>query len=310
MAATDRITMTMCELDRFKVIQAVADDLLKPWRAAQRLGLTTRQIRRLVARLREDGPAGLVSGRCAKPSNNRLDAGTAARALAIIRERYADFGPTLACEKLRECHGLRLAKETVRRLMTDAGLWIPRRQRPPKIHQLRSRRACVGELVQIDGSDHRWFEERAPACTLLVFIDDVTSRLMVLHFTATESTFSYFEATRGYLERYGKPVALYSDKASVFRPTHTQTGERGVTHFGRAMYELNIDTWCANSRSAKGRVERAHLTLQDRLVKELRLRGTSTTDAANAYAPAFIASYNAHFAPPPEERVRRAPAIA
>ncbi|WP_211709305.1 helix-turn-helix domain-containing protein, partial [Paraburkholderia aspalathi] len=178
MAATDRITMTMCELDRFKVIQAVADDLLKPWRAAQRLGLTTRQIRRLVARLREDGPAGLVSGRCAKPSNNRLDAGTAARALAIIRERYADFGPTLACEKLRECHGLRLAKETVRRLMTDAGLWIPRRQRPPKIHQLRSRRACVGELVQIDGSDHRWFEERAPACTLLVYVDDATSRLM------------------------------------------------------------------------------------------------------------------------------------
>ena len=123
---------------------------------------------------------------------------------------------------------------------------------------------------------------------------------MVLHFTATESTLSYFEATRGYLERYGKPVAFYSDKASVFRPTHTQTGERGVTHFGRAMYELNIDTWCANSSSAKGRVERAHLTLQDRLVKELRLRSISTTDAANAYAPAFIASYNAHFAKPPK----------
>jgi hypothetical protein len=123
---------------------------------------------------------------------------------------------------------------------------------------------------------------------------------MALHFTATESTFSYFEATRAYLERYGKPVAFYSDKASVFRPTHTQTGERGVTHFGRAMYELNIDTWCANSSSAKGRVERAHLTLQDRLVKELRLRGISTIGAANAYAPAFIASYNAHFAKPPK----------
>ena len=252
MAATDRITMTMCELDRFKVIQAVADDLLKPWRAAQRLGLTTRQIRRLVARLREDGPAGLVSGRCAKPSNNRLDAGTAARALAIIRERYADFGPTLACEKLCECHGLRLAKETVRRLMTDAGLWIPRRQRPPKIHQLRSRRACVGELVQIDGSDHRWFEERAPACTLLVYVDDATSRLMALHFTATESTFSYVEATRAYLERYGKPVAFYSDRASVFRPVYSRTGARGITQFGRAMYELNIDTFCANSSPAKG----------------------------------------------------------
>jgi transposase len=149
MAATERITMTMRELDRFKVIQAVADGMLKPWRAAQRLGLTTRQIRRLVARLREDGPGGLVSRRRSKPSNNRLDAVTATRALSIIRERYADFGPTLACEKLYECHGILLAKETIRRLMTDAGLWVPRQQRPPKVYQPRARRACLGELVQI-----------------------------------------------------------------------------------------------------------------------------------------------------------------
>src|SRR5258708_1308988 len=164
MAATERITMTMRELDRFKVIQDVADGRLKPWRAAERLRLTTRQIRRLVAR---DG--------------------------------YAGVGPRLACEKLYECHGIRLAKETVRRLMTDAGLWVPRRQRPPKIYQPRARRACLGELIQIDGSDHRWFEERAPACSLLVYVDDATSRLMMLHFTASESTFTYFEATRAYL---------------------------------------------------------------------------------------------------------------
>ena len=138
MAATERITMTMRELDRFKVIQDVADGKLKPWRAAERLGLTTRQIRRLVARLRDHGPEGLVSRRRSRPSNNQLDAVTADRALSIIRDRYADFGPTLACEKLYECHGIRLAKETVRRLMTDAGLWVPRRQRPPKIYQPRS----------------------------------------------------------------------------------------------------------------------------------------------------------------------------
>jgi hypothetical protein len=153
--------------------------------------------------------------------------------------------------------------------------------------------------VQIDGSDHRWFEERAPACTLLVYVDDATSRLMVLHFTVTESTFSYFEATRAYLERHGKPVAFYSDRASVFRPVYSRTGARGITQFGRAMYELNIETWCANSSPAKGRVERAHLTLQDRLVKELRLRGISTIEAANAYAPTFMAAYNARFAKPP-----------
>jgi hypothetical protein len=197
-------------------------------------------------------------------------------------------------------HGIRLAKETVRRLMTAAGLWVPRRQRPPKVYQPRARRACLGELVQIDGSDHRWFEDRAPACTLLVYVDDATSRLMTLHFTATESTFSYFEATRAYIERHGKPGAFYSDKASVFRSTTAGKTGNSVTHFGRAMYELNIDTFCANSSPAKGRVERAHLTLQDRLVKELRLRGISTVAEANAWAPSFIAAYNARFAKPPK----------
>jgi transposase len=294
------VTLNMRELDRLKVIQAVVDIGLKPGRAAGRLGLTVRQVERLVARYRESGAAGLASRKRRSPGNRKLDEGLAVRALTTIRERYADFGPTLACEKLRECHGLVLSKETVRHLMTDAGLWVPRKQRPPKVYQPRARRACFGELVQIDGSDHRWFEDRAPACTLLVYVDDATSRLMALHFTATESTFSYFEATRAYLERYGKPVAFYSDKASVFYvKKRSETTGKGVTQFGRAMYELNIDTFCANSSPAKGRVERAHLTLQDRLVKELRLRGISTIEAANAYAPAFMAAYNARFAKPP-----------
>ncbi len=272
------VTLNMRELDRLKVIQAVVDTGLKPGRAAERLGLTVRQIERLVIRYRESGVAGLVSRQRGRPGNRRLDDDVAQRALALIRERYADFGPTLACEKLYECHGIRLAKETVRRLMTDAGFWVPRRQRPPKVYQPRARRACLGELIQIDGSEHAWFEDRAPQCTLLVYVDDATSRLMYLHFTATESTFSYFEATRVYIEGYGKPRAFYSDKASVFRTTNVgKTGNR-VTHFGRAMYELNIDVFCANSSSAKGRVERAHKTLQDRLVKEMRLRGISTIE--------------------------------
>src|SRR5471032_907161 len=301
MAATDRITMTMRELDRFKVIQSVVDGQLKPWRAAERLSMTTRQVRRLAARLREQGPPGLISGRCAKPSNHRINAGLAVRAVAIIKERYIDFGPTLACEKLRECHDLKLAKETVRRLMIDARLWTPRRQRPPKIHQPRNRRSCLGELIQIDGSDHRWFEERAPACMLLVFIDDATGRLMALHFTQTESTFSYFEALSKYLDVHGKPVAFYSDKASVFYvKRRSETAGKGVTQFGRALYELNIDAFCANSSQAKGRVERANLTLQDRLVKELRLRAISTREAANAYAPSFIAEFNRRFGKPPK----------
>jgi transposase len=287
MARFASITMSMRDIDRLKVIQAIIDGNLKASTAANRLQLTKRQVNRLVERYRTDGATGLISRQRGQPGHRQLDAGMADIALSIIRDRYPDFGPTLACEKLRERHGITLAKETVRTLMTEAGLWIPRKQRPPSIYQPRNRRSCVGELIQIDGSDHRWFEDRAPACTLLVYVDDATSRLMQLYFTYSESTFSYFEATRAYLERHGKPQAFYSDKASVFRVNRKQNDHGpGYTQFGRMLYELNIDIWCANTSQAKGRVERANLTLQDRLVKELRLEGISTMTAANAYAPA------------------------
>ncbi|WP_232465557.1 helix-turn-helix domain-containing protein, partial [Burkholderia ubonensis] len=172
--------MSMRELDRLKVVEAVVDGRLMPWRAAERLGISRRQVERLANRYRSQGAAGLVSRKRGRPGNRRLDEDLARRALTIIRDRYADFGPTLACEKLWECHGIRLAKETVRKLMTEAGLWIPRRQRPPKVYQPRARRACLGELIQIDGSEHRWFEDRAPACTLLV----VNADLNLTHFPA------------------------------------------------------------------------------------------------------------------------------
>ncbi|HWL72973.1 MAG TPA: ISNCY family transposase [Burkholderiaceae bacterium] len=297
---TTLITMTMREADRLKTLQAVMDRMLKAGQAAQRLGLSRRQVERLVRRYKAEGAAGLISRKRGRPSNHQLAPGIGDRAIGLIRERYPDFGPTLAAEKLRECHGLVLAKETVRGLMIDAGLWTPRKQRAAKIHQPRNRRSCLGELIQIDGSDHAWFEDRAAPCTLLVFIDDATSALMQLHFVPTESAFAYFEATRAYLEEHGKPVAFYSDKAGIFRATRESTESgRGMTQFARALYELNIDIWCANSSQAKGRVERANLTLQDRLVKEMRLRGISTREAANAFAPHFMADFNARFAKPP-----------
>ena len=167
---------------------------------------------RLVRHYEVADVAGLVSGKRGRPGNHQLPAGKAKRAPRALH----GFGPTLACEKLRECHGIELAVETVRTLMRAAGLWIPRRERPPKVYQPRNRRACLGELIQIDGSGHAWFEQRVPQCALLVYVEDATSRLMTLHFTATESTFSYFEATRAYIERHGKPVTFHSDKASVF----------------------------------------------------------------------------------------------
>lgn len=300
MAKIGTITMSMREVDRLKTIQAVVDGNLKPMLAAQRLNLTTRQVQRLVRRYCADGAGGLVSRKRGRPSNHQLPAELASTVLGIIRERYADFGPTLACEKLRECHDLKLSKETIRKLMAEVGLWIPRRQRTSKIYQPRNRRSCVGELVQIDGSAHAWFETRAPACTVLVYVDDATSQLLYLHFTYSESTFSYFEATRAYLEQHGKPLAFYSDKATIFRCNQKDVaGGDGCTQFGRVLFELNIDLICANSSQAKGRVERMNLSLQDRLVKELRLQKISTMADANAWAPAFIADYNKRFAKPP-----------
>ena len=218
----------------------------------------------------------------------------------LIRERYSDFGPTLASEKLAELHGIRLGRETIRQWMMALGFWKDRKQRMKPVHQPRYRRDCVGELIQIDGSEHWWFETRGPQCTLLVFIDDSTSRLMHLQFVESESTFDYFKATRAYLERHGKPVALYSDKHGVFRVNRKDAaGGDGMTQFGRALHALNIDIICANTSQAKGRVERANATLQDRLVKEMRLQGISTMEAGNAFLPAFMIDYNARFAKAP-----------
>ena len=296
------ISVTMRELERIKIIQAVVDREFQIVRAGARLGLSTRQVRRLVRRYCESGPVGLTSRKLGRPSNHQLPEGAAEQAVAIITERYADFGPTLAREKLEERHGLRLAKETVRKLMIEARLWVPRKQRPARIFQPRNRRACRGELIQIDGSEHAWFEDRAGKCTALVFVDDATSELMALHFCAAESTLSYFVALRGYLQTHGKPLAFYSDKASIFRVNrpHATTGD-GHTQFARALYELSIEGLCANTCQAKGRVERAHQTLQDRLVKELRLRHISSVADANAFAPEFIEDYNRRFAKLPQD---------
>ncbi|MGO8378117.1 ISNCY family transposase, partial [Rhizobium ruizarguesonis] len=217
-------------------------------------------------------------------------------AVTLVRERYADFGPTLAAEKLSERDGLRVSRETLRGWMTGAGLWLSRKQRRT-FHQPRLRREAYGELVQIDGSEHRWFEDRGDPCSLLVFVDDATGKLMQLRFVRSESAFSYFEALALYLRDHGAPVAFYSDKHSVFRVAKKEAkGGQGMTQFGRALCELNIEILCANSSQAKGRVERMNRTLQDRLVKELRLADICDMEAGNAFLPDFIEHYNARFA--------------
>ena len=292
--------MSYEELDRVGVIERVIEKRLTQREAARMLGLTSRQVRRLRRAYQRGGARALASKHRGRPSNRRLPSERRREALATLRSRYDGFGPTLAHEKLTELHGLELSVETLRHWMIEDGLWVPRARRAPRIQQPRHRRPCRGELVQIDGCDHDWFEERAGRCTLLVFVDDATGALMELRFCESESAFSYFAAMRSYLEQHGKPVALYSDKATVFRVNKKEPqGGTGVTQFSRALSSLNIDILCANTPAAKGRVERAHLTLQDRLVKELRLRGISDVEAANAFAPEFIADYNRRFARAP-----------
>jgi hypothetical protein len=290
------ITMSERDLRRIEVLSKVIAGRMTMVSAAHVLALSERQVRRLLDRMRTGGAASIRHKAIGRPSNNRINDGIRDYAVALVRESYADFGPTLATEKLAERDGLQVSRETVRHWMVDAGLWLSRKQRR-RFHQPRLRREAYGELVQIDGSEHRWFEDRGPACSLLVFVDDATGRLMQLRFVRSESAFTYFEALALYLKRHGAPIAFYSDKHSVFRVAKKDAkGGQGMTQFGRALCELNIEILCANSSQAKGRVERMNRTLQDRLVKELRLAGIDTMDAGNAFLPDFMDDYNARFA--------------
>jgi Winged helix-turn helix len=290
------LSMSKQEFGRLDVLLRVQSGRLRVADACALIGLRRRQVFRLLRGLKQDGAISLLSKRRGKPSNHRLPVEVRSLALSTIRERYADFGPTFAAEKLAELHGCPVSHETLRRWMIADGLWIDRRHRLASPHQPRRRRDCLGELVQIDGSEHAWFEARGEACTLLAFVDDATSRLMQLRFVTSESAFDYFRTTRAYLEAHGKPVALYSDKHGIFRVNAKDAvgGDR-ITQFGRALLALNIDIICADSAQAKGRIERAFGTLQDRMVKELRLAGISTIAAANAWLPGFITGYNARF---------------
>ena len=302
------LTMSKRELDRAQLMLLVRERRRTQAQVAVQLGLTVRQVERMYRAYKAGGAAALVSKKRGRPSPRRLPEETRTAVLDVVSACYRDFGPTLAHEKLTELHGAAVSVETLRQWMIAAGLWLPRSERRKRPHPPRYRRPCVGELVQIDGCDHEWFEARAPRCVLLVYVDDATSRVMELRFVPSESTFSYFAATREYITKHGKPAAFYSDKAAIFR-VNAKAPRCGpnATQFTRAMDELNIDILCANSPQAKGRVERAHQTLQDRLVKELRLAHIDTPEDANRFAPAFIAALQSPIRLRSSEPPRRAP---
>jgi transposase len=292
------LTMSNREITRLELMQRLKDKRLRQCEASRMLGISIRQVRRLFRAYKDQGPPGLISKRRGKPSHNQLDPETVQKAIDLICEHYRDFGPTLAHEKLTEKHHLRLSRESVRQIMIAEEWWKPKRAKKPPVYQMRERRACFGELVQIDGSDHDWFEGRAPRCTLLVYIDDATGRLGELWFVPEETFFGYCEASRHYFERFGKPVAFYSDKHGIFRVNQPRPlgTTSGLTQFGRAMQDLDVQIICANTPQAKGRIERANQTLQDRLVKELRLRGISDINRANDFLTEFRQDYNRRFA--------------
>ncbi len=295
----ETITLSKLELERVSVMDAILAKRLRQREAADQLGLSIRQIQRLVRRYREFGATGLVSGHRGKTSGNARSWSVRQEMLSLVRERYRDFGPTLVSEKLLALHGESISRETLRRWMIADGLWQPRVRRKARIHPRRPRRPGFGELVQIDGSPHDWFEGRAEPCTLIVFIDDATSRLLALRFVRAETTQAYLETLAQYLQQHGRPVALYSDRHSIFRVNHPQR-EGELTQFTRAVKTLDIEAIHANSPQAKGRVERANQTLQDRLVKEMRLQGISDRDTANTFVPAFMEEYNRRFAVDPQ----------
>jgi transposase len=289
--------MSAKELSRLEIIQKLADKRMSQKEAAEQLRRSVRQVKRILRAYRQEGAQGLVSKRRGRPSNHSLREEVKQKVLDLLKDKYSGFRPTLAHEKLVEKEGLKISDESVRQLMLAEELWKPKKAGALVAHQLRERRACFGELVQIDGSPYNWFEGSAPACTLLVFIDDATGRLVQLLFVESESFFSYAQAAEGYFTRYGKPEAFYSDKHGIFRVNQPSCGtSHAQTQFGRAMQELDIQIICANTPQAKGRVERAIQTLQDRLPKEMRLRQLSSWDEGNAYLPEFMADFNGRFA--------------
>ena len=296
------ISMTRVERERAFVVRQCVDGVLCQGEAAERLGIGVRQIKRLVRNWRREGDPGLVSRQRGRPSHRRMSEALRSRIGTLLAETYPDFGPTLAAEKLWERNEIKVSAEMVRRLQIELGLWRPKRRRAKRVFQLRDRRPRFGELIQIDGSPHDWFEGRAPRCTLIVFIDDATGRLTALRFAPVESCKAYLETLREHVLVHGVPLAFYSDRHGIFRVNAKDAeGGDGKTEFGRVVERLEIGLINALTPQAKGRVERANQTLQDRLVKEMRLRGIGSMEEGQAFLAEFMRFWNEKFAVGPRD---------
>ena len=298
------LLMSGSERERAFLVRQAVEGLVSQREASERLGISVRQFKRLLRAWRSDGDAGLVSRQRGRPSHRRMSEALRTRIGDLLKEKYADFGATLASEKLLELDGIKVSVEMVRRIQIGLRLWRPKTRRARRVFQLRERRPRFGELIQIDGSPHDWFEGRAPRCTLIVFIDDATSRLTALRFAPVESGKAYLDTLRDQVLTHGRPLAFYSDRHGIFRVNakDAESGD-GKTEFGRIVERLDIALINALTPQAKGRVERANQTLQDRLIKEMRLRNISSMEAAQAFLPSFMLKWNEKFAVEPSDKV-------
>ena len=292
--------MTIKEAERLSIMKQIESKKLKQREASESLGLSLRQTQRLLRSYREEGPQGLISKRRGKVNPRKIPLERRLKIVGIIKGKYPDFGPTFASEKLREEENILVSRETVRKLMIEEGIWQAKQKKEKKVYQRRARRSQEGELVQADGSYHDWFEGRAPKCCLIQFVDDATSKILYAKFCEWESKNNYFSCLEEYLKKHGKPQGLYVDKHSVFRVTREEIKKgEGVTAFHKALKSLKIKLICANSPQAKGRVERKNGVLQDRLIKEMRLRKISTIEEGNRYLEEdFIERHNKKYGKP------------
>lgn len=281
---------------RYAVIsRAICGDITQS-QAGQQLGISRRQIIRLCQRVKSSGALGVVSKHQGKPSKRAIGAAEHAKYNAIIAAKYEDFGPSLAHEYVVKHHSYPYSRQTLRTAMIGAGLWRAKQRRIPSLHPLRQRRAQRGELVQIDGSHHDWFEGRSDPCCLIAFIDDATSQVLAARFSNQESTADYFALLHEHISAHGVPQALYSDRAAVF--TKADESDPAPTQFERALLQLEIEPICANSPQAKGRIERLFKTLQDRLCKAMRVQGITGIEAANRFVGIYLQEHNSAFAVP------------
>ena len=285
----ERLTMSIKEAGRLSVMEQIDKKILTLKKASEELDLSLRQVKRIRKQYLKFGTSGLISLKRGKPSKRKISDKIRNQVLSLVKEKYADFGPTLGAEKLKKDDGIKISNETLRQWLIKEGLWKAKRKKEIKVYQRRTRRSRFGELIQGDGSPHDWFEGRDEKCSLLQFVDDATGKTTAARFFPSETTDGYLELLREHLEKYGRPLAFYVDKHSVFRVNREelQKGE-GITHFGKVLKELKIELICANSPQAKGRVERKNKLYQDRLIKEMRLIGINTAEEANKILPQLL----------------------